>query len=84
MNKLLHIDLYVSLNLNLLDLTQSFYCAGVGVSSFNSFASFSKNAFMAFHLFDGLTIRPAQFPSKISPAHAGNNININGADLFPL
>ena len=47
MNKLLHIDLYVSLNLNLLDLTQSVYCEGVGVSSFISFASFSKNAFMA-------------------------------------
>jgi hypothetical protein len=43
-----------------------------------------KNAFMALHLIDGLTTRPAQFPSKISPAHAGSNIIINGADLFPL
>jgi hypothetical protein len=38
---------------------------------------------MALHLIDGLTTRPAQFPSKISPAHAGSNIIINGADLFP-
>ena len=48
MHKLLPIDLYVFLNLNLLDLTQSFYCEGLGASSLISVASFSKNEFMEF------------------------------------